>query len=307
MVLRLLQRAFIFCQIIQTFYWSVLGVFKREFLDKLIAKSPVVNRLKFELPWNSTKNATDHFDWSNRVADKLQTFMVSCDLGVLCDQALSVAFKFNDLSAHQRRCTWMLMNANKTTYRVLRRFACCRWHNYTDWYFFEVDKEDIAQTSWRGSCKRAMAKGGRTCCGRLWSFMPWLSIRRRWGTPTDASSVMTAHQPRSSAMHSNEDTDCPVHSPMLSCLRRLPPTTVPCSMIFVSVSRRQTWPNHDNLWRLTVKAPVVRRGYCPVAIHNRLYYALCTIWQASFCSIWLKKPRFASPDPQSASSLLSHP
>ena len=70
---------------------------------------------------------------------------------------------------------------------------------------------------------------------------------------------MTAHWPLSSSMRSNYDIDWPVNSLMLSFhdlrglhLRHLP-STVPCSMIICSVSWRQTWPNHDNLRRLTYR------------------------------------------------------
>ena len=77
----------------------------------------------------------------------------------------------------------------------------------------------------------------------------WLGYR--------CNSAMTAHRPPSSVMCSNYDIDWPVHSLMLSLrglrLRR-PPPTVPCSMIFSSVSLSwwQTWPNHDSLRRLMV-------------------------------------------------------
>ena len=63
-------------------------------------------------------------------------------------------------------------------------------------------------------------------------------------------------------MRSNDDIDCPVHSLMASFhdLRgfhlRFILSTVPCSMIFGSVSWRHTWQNHDNhdgLRRLTVE------------------------------------------------------
>ena len=76
---------------------------------------------------------------------------------------------------------------------------------------------------------------------------------RRCGTPINASAAMTAHRPLSSTMRSNADIDWPVHALMLSFhdLRGLPlrrlPSTVSCSVIFGSVSRRQTWLNHDSL------------------------------------------------------------
>ena len=66
---------------------------------------------------------------------------------------------------------------------------------------------------------------------------------------------MTADRPLPSAMRTNDDIDWPVYSLMLSCRdlrgQRLPPTG-PCSVIFGSVSWRQTWPNHDSLMHLTV-------------------------------------------------------
>ena len=80
---------------------------------------------------------------------------------------------------------------------------------------------------------------------------------RRWGTSTDASAVMVAHPLLSSMMCSSDNSGQPVHSLMLSFhdLRGLPlwrlPSTVPCSMIFGSVSWRQAWPNHDSLRLLT--------------------------------------------------------
>ena len=55
-----------------------------------------------------------------------------------------------------------------------------------------------------------------------------------------------------------------------------------------ALSRRQTWPNHDNLRRLTIKAPDVRRGYRPVVIHIRFFHAL----QAFNCSICFQSPYF---------------
>ena len=41
---------------------------------------------------------------------------------------------------------------------------------------------------------------------------PW----RRWGTPTDASTVTAAHRRLSSATRTIDDIDCPIHSLMLS-------------------------------------------------------------------------------------------
>ena len=62
--------------------------------------------------------------------------------------------------------------------------------------------------------------------------------RRRWGAPTNASTVMTAYRFLPSAMRSHGDKDWSVHSLLLSLndlggffLRRLP-STVPFSMIF---------------------------------------------------------------------------
>ena len=88
----------------------------------------------------------------------------------------------------------------------------------------------------------------------------WLTpvpLKRRCGTPTDAFTAMVAHRPLSSAMHNNDDNHWLVNSLALSFrdLRGLPLrrllSPVPCSMIFSSVSWRQTWPNHDNLRRLS--------------------------------------------------------
>ena len=104
---------------------------------------------------------------------------------------------------------------------------------------------------------------------------------------------MTVHGPLSSAMHINDYMDWPVHSFMLSFhdllgfpLQRLP-ATVPCCMIFGSVSWRKTWPSHDSMyaWWLTVKAPDVPRGYRPVATHIRLFYALSLICQVFSCNL----------------------
>ena len=68
--------------------------------------------------------------------------------------------------------------------------------------------------------------------------------RRRWGTQTDASTVMAAHRRLSPATRSNDDFGWPVHSLMLSfhdlcalALRRLP-SMMPCSMIFGCILRR---------------------------------------------------------------------
>ena len=48
--------------------------------------------------------------------------------------------------------------------------------------------------------------------------------RRRWGTPTDVSTVMVAHRRLSSATRSYDGIDWPIHSFMLSFhdLRGLP-------------------------------------------------------------------------------------
>ena len=114
--------------------------------------------------------------------------------------------------------------------------------------------------------------------------------KRRWDTPTDPFTAMTAHRPLSSAMHSNYDIDWPVHSLMLSFhdMRGLPLqrllSTVPCGMIFGSVSWRQTWSNHDSLRRLTVKAPDVRQGYRPVATHIFVCFIL-SVWQAKHSTV----------------------
>ena len=116
------------------------------------------------------------------------------------------------------------------------------------------------------------------------------TLRRRWGTRTDASAVMAAQRRLSSATPSNDDMDWSVHSLMLSfqdlhglSLRRRPS----CSMIFGSVSWRQTWSNNDSLqcWRLTAETPEVWLGYWPVIKRICSLYVVCMICQASFCSI----------------------
>ena len=70
--------------------------------------------------------------------------------------------------------------------------------------------------------------------------------------------LWTAHQPLSSTMCSDDDINWPVHSLMLSLcdlcsllLQRLP-STVPCSMIFSSISWWHTCQNHNNLLCLMV-------------------------------------------------------
>ena len=88
----------------------------------------------------------------------------------------------------------------------------------------------------------------------------------------------------SSAMCSNDDNAWPVHSLMLSLrdLRSLTlqwlPSTVPCCVIFGSVSWQQTWPNHDNLWHLTVDNKswwhLVRKLNC------------CHTYSFVFCSLY---------------------
>ena len=88
-------------------------------------------------------------------------------------------------------------------------------------------------------------------------------------TPTDASAAMAAHRLLSTVMWSNDDIDWPVHPLTLFfhdlrglLLRRLS-STVPSNMIFSSVSWRATWPNHDNLRRLTVNS---KSFWCPAKI-----------------------------------------
>ena len=138
---------------------------------------------------------------------------------------------------------------------------------------------------------------------------------RRWDTPTDASAVMVAHRRLSSARRSNDDWS--VHSLMLSFhdlrarpLRRLP-STESCSIIFGSVSWRQTWPNHDNFRRLTVDS---RSCWGPARILTccQTYSFLsCSLYnmprcQASFCRICFQRPGCACPDQPSTSSSHTH-
>ena len=114
--------------------------------------------------------------------------------------------------------------------------------------------------------------------------------RRRWGTLTDASTVMAAHWRLSSAMRSNVALDWPVHALTLPFhdLRGLPlwrlPSMVPCSMIFGSISWQHTWPNHDTLRRLTAEAPKVWLGFWPAAKRSRSFYAL-SVWYAKHPSV----------------------
>ena len=69
---------------------------------------------------------------------------------------------------------------------------------------------------------------------------------------------------------------------------------------------RRTFPSFDSLRRLTVKAPDVRRGYWRVATHIGLFYALCMICQAFFCSFCFRRPGFAFPHLPSTSSSHIH-
>ena len=139
-----------------------------------------------------------------------------------------------------------------------------------------------------------------------------MTPKRRWGvirqTPLPQWSPIDFGRLRRDAM--SDDGDWPVHSLMFSLhdlrslhLRRIQ-SIVPCSMIFDSVSRRQIWPNHVYLQRLTV---YIKSTWCPARIltcrnTNRSLYAPCMICQASFCSIFCQRFGFVSPDPQAASS-----
>ena len=61
-----------------------------------------------------------------------------------------------------------------------------------------------------------------------------------------------------------------------------------------------------DIWRLTAEAPEVWLGYWPAAKRIRSFYALCMIYQASFCSICFQRTGFAFPDQSSASSSYIH-
>ena len=77
--------------------------------------------------------------------------------------------------------------------------------------------------------------------------------RRRWGTLIDAA--MTAHRSLSSAMRSNTtSTGLSIPWYYSSVIPSSATTYIYCSMKyeFWQASWRQTWPNHDNLRRLTV-------------------------------------------------------
>ena len=72
-------------------------------------------------------------------------------------------------------------------------------------------------------------------------------------------------------------------------------------IIFGSVLWRQTWPIHDNLRRLPIKVPDVRRGYWPAAMHIRsfllsVWYAKHLLWHL-FSKSWIR----LATCPQSAS------
>ena len=106
-----------------------------------------------------------------------------------------------------------------------------------------------------------------------------MTPRRRLGTSTHThtSTAMVAHRLLSSAMHC-KDNDWPVNSLMVSfhdlrcqSLRRLP-STVPCSMLFGSVSWGQTWPNHDNLF-LTSDCHTYLIKHHPVAFVLKSLYS----------------------------------
>ena len=122
---------------------------------------------------------------------------------------------------------------------------------------------------------------------------------------------MASYRLLSSAMRSNDDVNWHVHSLMLSFhhLCGLPlwrlPCTVSCCMIFGSVWWRQTWPNHDNLRRLTVDSQsswrLVRILTC---CHT--FYAMCVLCQESSCSICFQRLGFASLDAPSTSSSQIH-
>ena len=106
--------------------------------------------------------------------------------------------------------------------------------------------------------------------------------KRHWGTPTDASALMAAHQHLWTAMCSNDNIDRPVHSLMLSfsdlrslLLWRLP-STVPFSIIFSTVTWRQTWRYHDNLWRLTVDSNSSWRPARILACYHTYSFVLCS-------------------------------
>ena len=62
-------------------------------------------------------------------------------------------------------------------------------------------------------------------------------------------------------------------------LQRIP-STVPCSVIFGSVSWRQTWPSSCDDWQLTIRTPDVQRGQWPVAILFVSFVFL--VWYAKY-------------------------
>ena len=137
-----------------------------------------------------------------------------------------------------------------------------------------------------------------------------VTLRRRWVT----SAMVAAHRRRASAARGNDDIDWPLHSLMFSfqdlrgpLLRRLSSTKL-CSMIFGSVSWRQTWPNMItcDAWRLTAEDSEVRLGYWRAAKRIRSFFAICLVCQASFCGICFQRSGFAFPDQPSTSSFHTH-
>ena len=125
------------------------------------------------------------------------------------------------------------------------------------------------------------------CCATsamIMCFFFWLTSpvtpRRRMGTPTDAAAVMTAHRLLSSAMRSDDDIlDVVLHDLRSLRLWRLPSTVL---VVWSSAAYHDdkhgwtmiTW----NAWRLTVKAPDVRRGHWPVATFHTYSFLLCSLY-----------------------------
>ena len=84
------------------------------------------------------------------------------------------------------------------------------------------------------------------------------------------------------------------------------PSTEPCTMIFGSVSRRQTWPYHDNLRGWQQK--LLRSGYDTDLLPNAFVCFMLSVWHdkhpaVAFC---FQRPGFAFPDQPSTSSSHIH-
>ena len=115
---------------------------------------------------------------------------------------------------------------------------------------------------------------------------------RRWGTPTRC--LCCDGCPLTSiicdAWQRQQWLSCPFFDVVLPRLTRSSSATtaiyVPNSIIYSSVSWQQTWPNHDNLWYLTVDSRSSwRLARTLTCCHAYSVYVLCMICQASSCNV----------------------